>query len=117
MRMLAGLIFLAMSGATLAQLGPSAGSNQRDGSQPAGTALQPDQRVQTPQQTTSQTPLQTPPQNTLPSGGAVGEPIQETGNYGNLGLSDRSKPGDATPRSLVQPDYRKTGEENPFQKQ
>lgn len=110
MRLIAALVLLGMSASGLAQLGPSTGSTQRDGAQPAGTVQQPDRRLQAP--------LQPPPQNPQPLGGTLGGPIQETGNYGNLGLGAGTSPGarDTPPRSLVQPDYRRTDEETPFQR-
>jgi hypothetical protein len=55
---------------------------------------QPDQRLQTPQQP--------PPQNPQPFGGSIGGPIQETGNYGNLGLGGQKQPG-VGGSSLVNP--------------
>lgn len=110
MRVLATVVLLAMSGASLAQSGPSTGATQRDGAQPTGTVLQPD-RLLRPQ-------IQPPPQNPQPFGGPVGGPIQETGNYGNLGLGATQRPGtgDAAQRSLVQPDYRRPEEQRPSQR-
>jgi len=98
MRTLVAGLLITLSGACLAQLGPSTGSTWRDGSQPAGTVLQPDQQLQTPQQS----PLQAPPQNPQPFGGTIGGPIQETGNYGNLGLGGQKQPG-IDGSSLVNP--------------
>jgi hypothetical protein len=115
MRMLAAAVLLASSGVALAQLGPAAGTTLRDGAQPAGTIQAPDRRLQLQQDQ--------PPPNTQPFGGSIGTPIQETGNYSNLGLGTGTKPGaggtggGATPRSLVQPDYRQQGDTNPFQRQ
>jgi hypothetical protein len=117
MRLLLTLILLAASGAGLAQSGPSTGATMRDGSQPTGTVLEPERRLQ-PE-------LQPPPQNPQPfgastggvSGGAGGGPIQETGNYGNLGLGSPT-PGQAGTgqRSLVQPDYQRQNDDPPFQR-
>jgi hypothetical protein len=110
MRTLVAGVLIAVSGACLAQLGPSGGSTWRDGSQPAGTVLQPDQRLQTPQQP--------PPQNPQPFGGSIGGPIQETGNYGNLGLGGQKQPG-VGGSSLVnppQPQDPRIDERDPFQR-
>ena len=113
MRVLATLVLSLLSGMSLAQSGPTTGATQRDGSQPTGTILQPERRLQ-PE-------LQPPPQNPqpfgAPTGATTGGPIQETGNYGGLGLG-AATPGTAgaSQRSLVQPDYRRQGDETPFDK-
>lgn len=112
MRLLS-LILVAVSGTCVAQTGPVNGASMRDGSQPTGTVLQPERRLQ-PE-------LQPPPQNPQPFGapanGPVGGPIQETGNYGNLGQG-LSAPGQAgtNQRSLVQPDYQRQNDDSPFQR-
>jgi len=108
---LVSLVFLALSGAGVAQTGPTTGATMRDGSQPTGTVLQPERRFQ-PE-------LQPPPQNPQPfgasAGGAIGGPVQETGNYGTLGQGVQT-PGQGEQRSLVQPDYRRPTEETPLQR-
>jgi hypothetical protein len=113
MRVLATLVLSLLSGMSLAQSGPTTGATQRDGSQPTGTILQPERRLQ-PE-------LQPPPQNPqrfgAPTGATTGGPIQETGNYGGLGLGAATPgTGGANQRSLVQPDYRRQGDETPFDK-
>lgn len=114
MRLLLPLILVAVSGAATAQTGPATGTSMRDGSQPTGSVLQPERRLQ-PE-------LQPPPQNPQPFGASSGSslgsgPIQETGNYGNLG---QGAPASGQPgmnqRSLVQPDYQRRNDDAPFQK-
>ncbi len=113
MRLLLSMILVALSGTGVAQTGPVTGATMRDGSQPTGTILQPERRLQ-PE-------LQPPPQNPQPFGaqtnGPIGGPIQETGNYGNLGqgMSAQGQAG-TNQRSLVQPDYQKQNEDSPFQR-
>ena len=113
MRLLLTLILLALAGTSVAQSGPATGASLRDGSQPTGTVLQPERRLQ-PE-------LQPPPQNPQPFGaptnGPIGGPIQETGNYGNLGQG-APVPGQsgANQRSLVQPDYQRQNGDSPFQR-
>jgi hypothetical protein len=113
MRLLLPLFLLALSGASVAQIGPTTGANSRDGSQPTGTILQPERRLQPD--------LQPPPQNPQPFGaptnGPIGGPIQETGNYGNLGQG-APVPGQAgmNQRSLVQPDHQRQNDDSPFQR-
>ena len=113
MQVFAAMILLSVGGASFAQTDPRAGATQqRDGAQPAGTVLQPQGQFN-PQ-------LQPPPQNPQPFGGSVGGPIQETGNYGNLGLG--ASPGQGAGQGLgqgqglVQPDYRNNDEQTPFQR-
>jgi hypothetical protein len=114
MRLLLPLILVAFSGAATAQTGPATGTSMRDGSQPTGTVLQPERRLQ-PE-------LQPPPQNPQPygasNGGSLGGgPIQETGNYGSLGLGAPA-PGQRgmNQPSLVQPDYQRRNDDSPLQK-
>ena len=116
MRLLSSLILLAMSSAGLAQSVPTPGATMRDGAQPTGTVLEPQRRLQPD--------LQPPPQNPQPFGapasGAIGGPIQETGNYGSLGLGapaagQPGQPGQGQ-RSLVQPDYQRQQGNSPFER-
>jgi hypothetical protein len=105
-RALAAATLLAVSGASFAQATPSTGATQRDGAQPTGTILQPERQLN-PQ-------LQPPPQNPQTFGAPLGGPIQETGNYGSLGLGQQKQgPGDNTQRGLVQPDYRTNDTQRP----
>lgn len=109
-RALAAATLLTLSGASFGQATPSTGATQRDGAQPTGTILQPERQLN-PQ-------LQPPPQNPQTFGGPLGGPIQETGNYGSLGLGQQKQgPGDTTQRSLVQPDYRTNDPQRSFQGQ
>lgn len=83
-------------GATTA---PATGTADRGAAQPTGTIQQPDRRPEpSPQQQ---------PQSQQPFGG----PVQETGNYGGLGLS--SPAGGDGQRSLVQPDHQRTDQQGP----
>jgi hypothetical protein len=105
-----GAALVAFSSASFAQATPSTGATQRDGAQPTGTILQPE-RQSNPQ-------LQPPPQNPQTFGGPVGGPIQETGNYGSLGLGQQKQgPADPTQRGMTQPDYRANDPQRPFQGQ
>lgn len=82
---------------------PAIGTVDSGAAQPAGTVQEPDRRLEPAAQ-----PL---PQGQQPAGGPIGGPIQETGNYGNLGAG--SPAGNDVQRSPGQVDHRGTGQQGP----